>query len=473
MIFIHIFLVNFYFNNINYLIFESNFYFWGFNISIFSQWIVFLRFLILFVIILSSIFLIQEKIFLIILIELRFLILFLFFSVESILNFYLFIELCLIPVFLIILGWGYQPERLNAGLWIFLYTLLSAIPFFLLFFFFMKKFYLGDFFLIHFILGKSYKFSVVFEWFFILGFLVKFPIYFFHIWLPRAHVEAPLLGSILLAAILLKLAGFGMIKFRELIIIQDLLNFIKFFCSRGGVLVRVICIFEKDIKKLIAYSSVGHIRFVILGLLIKHNLGLKGRFLFILTHGVRSSFLFLGSYLIYVARERRSLLLNFGFLQYWPIFTFFWFIGNLAGIRAPPRRRFFREIICILGRVVLNLNLIGGIGAILFLCVCYSIILYSMSQYGQRRNLRFYKIDLIRNLNLILHFFWVFLIYFILAIFCLNSILCILNCKFKGLKLDLFWYFIHNLLYQSNPFSQAQNIFFLKLFNKLFLLSQC
>lgn len=163
---------------------------------------------------------------------------------------------------------------------------------------------------------KNYLGNRGLEFFLVLGFLIKFPIFFVHIWLPRAHVEAPLIGSVLLAAVLLKLAGFGVLKFSPLILRGELLNFLKAFSLGGGAFVRVICLFEKDIKKLIAYSSVGHIRFVILGLCLKRRLGLKGGYIFMLTHGISSSLLFIGSYYIYSLSQRRSLIFNSGVLRY-------------------------------------------------------------------------------------------------------------------------------------------------------------
>lgn len=357
-----------------------------------------------------------ERKFLFFLIEARMIILLIFFVMDSILFFYLFIELSLIPVFFIVLGWGYQPERLGAGVWIFLYTLLSAIPFFLEFFYYLQSYFLVDFSLIYFLYIKRFNFSRIFEIFLILGFFVKFPIYIFHIWLPRAHVEAPLLGSILLAAVLLKLAGFGMIKFIPFLIRKNLLSFIKIFRISGGRLVSIICILEKDMKKLIAYRSIGHMRFVILRLSIKNFLGLKGGFIFMITHGVRSSILFLGRYIIYLKRHRRSLFLNFGILRYWPIFRLFWFVRNLGGIRAPPRRRFFREILCIIRRIGLNLNFSLFLGLMLFFSVAYSMILFRRRQYGQRRINKYFLLKDIEFLNLYIHTFILFFFSFILSV---------------------------------------------------------
>ena len=410
---------------LNFIWFE-NFYGWAFNINLIRGFLIFLSILIFFVIHIIRFELTIERNFLKDLIDLRLIILIIFFLSDFIINFYLIIELSLIPVFTIIIGWGYQPERLNAGIWIFLYTLLRAIPFFFEFFFYLKSFNISNFFLFPYIFIRNLKScNLIFEFLFILGFLIKFPIYIIHIWLPRAHVEAPLIGSVLLAAILLKLAGFAIIKFNLFLIHIKFIRFIKLFCLGGGAYVRIICILEKDIKKLIAYRSVGHIRLVILRLFIKTNLGFKGGYLFILTHGVTSSVLFIGRYYIYIISQRRCIFLNFRFLNYWPIFTFFWFLRNLRGISAPPSRRFFSEILCVIRRLNWNLNFIPFIFIILFISVRYSIILYRMTQYGQSDPKKFFLLTTIINLNLILHRYIIFFFIFILCFIYLESIIIV------------------------------------------------
>lgn len=140
------------------------------------------------------------------------LILFNFFLCNSFILFYTFFELSLIPVFFIIIGWGYQPERLEASIWIIMYTLVAAIPFLAIFLLISEGFRTPNFKSLEqlYISRNGQKRKIILEFIIILGFLVKFPMYSFHIWLPRAHVEAPVIGSVLLAAILLKFAGFGL-----------------------------------------------------------------------------------------------------------------------------------------------------------------------------------------------------------------------------------------------------------------------
>ena len=154
----------------------------------------------------------------------------------------------------------------------------------------------------------------------ILGFLVKLPLFSVHLWLPKAHVEAPVAGSIILAAILLKLGGYGLAR---IIIIFNYIN--KLLMSPiisialiGGVITSIICLRQTDIKSLIAYSSVGHIGLIIAGILSNSKLGIQARLTIIVAHGLRSSAIFCLANISYKITSTRRILLTKGIMSLAP-----------------------------------------------------------------------------------------------------------------------------------------------------------
>lgn len=231
------------------------------------------------------------------------------FYVDSLIIFYLGFEIRVIPILLILFGWGYQPDRLEAGFYMLIYTVLFSLPLLL------KIFYLDD-------LGVGTGFLRVLI--FILAFLVKMPIVGLHLWLPRAHVEAPVFGSMILAGVILKLGGYGVFKMS--LIIGDFIfrnsKFFIVFSLLGGAILSGICFVQRDLKLLIAYSSIVHISIVLSGLLTIHDLGLTGAILIIVGHGFCSSGLFCILGITYNRTITRSIIINKGFISIIPICRF-------------------------------------------------------------------------------------------------------------------------------------------------------
>nr|YP_010996539.1 NADH dehydrogenase subunit 4 [Aeropedellus prominemarginis]WPE03575.1 NADH dehydrogenase subunit 4 [Aeropedellus prominemarginis] len=302
------------------------------------------------------------------------------FSSLSLLSFYIFFESSLIPTLLLILGWGYQPERLQAGLYLIFYTLVASLPLLLVLFKIYDVFktlyfpLLVDF--------GSYYF--MFYVFIILAFLVKMPMFFVHLWLPKAHVEAPISGSMILAGVLLKLGGYGI--FRVMKIISFLgMSFNYFWLSlslSGGVIVSFICFRQVDLKSLIAYSSVAHMSMVIGGLMTMNWWGCMGSFSLMVGHGLCSSGLFCLSNIIYERLGSRSLLINKGMMNFMPSMTLWWFLFSSSNMAAPPSLNLMGELSLLNSMISWSTFSFLVLIFLSFFSAVYTLYMYSYSQHG-------------------------------------------------------------------------------------------
>nr|QHD47947.1 NADH dehydrogenase subunit 4 [Neoperlops gressitti] len=295
--------------------------------------------------------------------------------------FYVFFESSLIPTLLLILGWGYQPERMQAGIYLLFYTLLASLPLL------MGFFYLGD------TWGSlSFHMNMVFEMSnlllylaLVMAFLVKMPMFLVHLWLPSAHVEAPVSGSMILAGVLLKLGGYGLLRVLRVLVVSGLMyNFLWVGVSLvGGVLVSLICLRQIDLKALIAYSSVAHMGIVLSGLFTMSNWGVCGAYMLMLGHGLCSSGLFCLANICYERTGSRSLMVNRGMMNFMPSMALWWFMLSACNMAAPPSLNLLSEISLLTSVVSWAWNSMIMLGVLSFLSAAYTLYLYACSQHGK------------------------------------------------------------------------------------------
>ena len=343
-------------------------------------------------------------------------VLLMFFYINKLLVFYVAFELSILPIFLIILGWGYQSERLSARLRIIFYTLRASMPFLTLLVFSQQLFsitYIENFFALN--RENNGPLSRLFIIFFLLAFAVKLPIFGVHLWLPKAHVEAPVLGSMILAAILLKLGSYGLWLFFQITFSLSLVNIWISISLTGAILVRLLCLRLRDIKIIIAYSSVRHIGMLMAALSLNNFSGALGSIRMILAHGATSSAIFLMAFFMYQTNHSRSLLLTKGILGWRVSLPLLWFLVLVSNMAAPPTFNLLAELLIIINLTLARAVNIIFLTLIILIGTAYSLIIYSSSVQGRIINFsRIVPARSLPSLRIFNHLFWRFFI--ILAI---------------------------------------------------------
>jgi NADH-quinone oxidoreductase subunit M len=298
--------------------------------------------------------------------------------------FYLFFEGGLIPMFLIIGVWG-GPRRVYASFKFFIYTLLGSV---LMLLAIMAMYWQAGTTDIPTLLRHAFPRALqTWAWFaFLASFAVKMPMWPVHTWLPDAHVEAPTAGSVILAAILLKLGGYGFLRFSLPMFPQASVDFAPLIYALSVVAIvytSLVALMQEDVKKLIAYSSVAHMGFVTMGLFAMTAQGVAGGIFQMISHGIVSAALFLCVGVIYDRMHTREIAAYGGLVNRMPIYAFAFMIFTLANVGLPGTSGFIGEFLTLLGTFRINnwVATLATLGTIL--SAAYALWLYRKVIFGK------------------------------------------------------------------------------------------
>ena len=309
--------------------------------------------------------------------------------------FFVFWEAMLIPMALLIGVWG-GPRKVYAALKFFIYTMAGSV---MLLVAIIALFLQTDTFHIPDLMGRDYGRTFQFWVFlaFALSFAIKVPMFPFHTWLPAAHVEAPTAGSVLLASVLLKMGTYGFLRFCLPITPHATQVFRPWMLGLSAVAILYggfAALAQSDLKKLVAYSSVGHMGFATLGIFVLNQSGIEGSLLVMLNHGITTGALFIAVGIIYERLHTRELDQTAGLGKYMPVFAGFLGVFALSSLAFPGTNSFIGEFLVLVGGfrwarqltqswpTMLMIGVIPGV----ILAAAYNLRLLQRVAYGGTRN---------------------------------------------------------------------------------------
>ncbi|ABE50316.1 NADH-quinone oxidoreductase subunit M [Methylobacillus flagellatus] len=309
------------------------------------------------------------------------------FSALDAILYYIFWEAMLIPMFLVIGIWG-GPNRVYATIKFFLYTLLGSLLMLVAFIYLYHQsgsFDITDYYRMPLALDVQIWLFVAF----FMAFAVKIPMWPVHTWLPDAHVEAPTGGSVVLAAIALKLGGYSFLRF-AMPIAPDASHYLAGFMITlsliAVVYIALVALVQKDMKKLIAYSSISHMGFVTLGFFLFNPLGLEGAIVQMISHGFISAAMFLCVGVLYDRMHSRQIADYGGVVNTMPVFTAFAVLFAMANAGLPGTSGFVGEFMVILGTVQVNFWYAFLAATTLIFGAAYTLWMVKRVYYGEIAN---------------------------------------------------------------------------------------
>lgn len=321
-----------------------------------------------------------------------------FFFSSNLLSLFIFFELSIFPIILIILGYGSQIEKINSRYYLIFYASFCSFPFLFIYFYYDLSFQF-----VYFLKYISWELVL----FLTLGFIIKFPVYFLHLWLPKAHVEAPTSARMLLAGLLLKLGTIGFFRIIKVLTFIHI-NFWFFLAFLGMVLSSLNCAFQRDSKSLAAYSSVTHMGFTLLCLILFSLESKISSLILIMAHGFTSTlmFFFIGEF--YHKSNTRIIYYLNSFINISVIISIMFTLTIIRNAGVPPSISFLSEFLSIL--VLFNVNKIFILIMLLYFFFAFYYRIYFIINFFMGKKTYFIEgwksYFRIFHLFIIFNFFW-------------------------------------------------------------------
>uniref|UniRef100_A0AAU7YR77 NADH-ubiquinone oxidoreductase chain 4 n=1 Tax=Haematopinus quadripertusus TaxID=1453187 RepID=A0AAU7YR77_9NEOP len=344
-----------------------------------------------------------------------------FFTVSSWFMFFVFFEFSLLPIFLVLTYDGEQPERIRAGRYMMLYTVFISVPFLMAIVLIsdvgVKWIYDSSYLMGHVSSSSLFFFCLV------GGFLVKVPLFWLHSWLPKAHVESPLWGSIFLAGVLLKFGIYGLMRSVFLSLPEGLyLDFVLVIAMMGACYSAILALLSSDVKVIVAYSSVSHMNACFVGLMMLKQFSFKCAILVSVAHSLSASLLFYMVTMVYSMVGSRSLFVCKSIVSLYPGMVLFCFLSWSLNVGVPPTLSFMGEFCT----VAVVMGIWGGfsVGMLssIFVNSSYSMMVFGCLCHGLKN--WFKKSNITYNSISMVNMSWLFIPQLLLFMFCEFLITC-------------------------------------------------